>query len=1328
MKKRMIALLTAVLMLLSVMPVAAFAENGELTFEGNLLKVTTVDDFNAGTLTGLEIDAAAGNGAIVLSEGETQGTFVSAVYNVTAFTKMVASWSASIYDGTSVEIWAQARQDGQWTGWMSWGPYSPYISRGSGSNKSCPTASLDTDIFAMDSGTADALQLMAVVKRSSADVESPQLRQISMTLAGGDVSPVYAEDRIETLPNSVLNEAPAYAQGIRHPSIGGSICSPTTMSVMLNSRDASLDLFPEEIALNVKDEGEGIFGNWSFTASGAGLYGYECYAQYANLDILLQELAHGRTVGCSVSYSPDPSSSYPYLEGSYGGTGGHLITIIGYEYESGIQDEEHLYLYSSDSYSKDDATSYHRYKWTQFTNAWSGRLAYIVPALQAEEGAAITGVTRVLADLQVSDSDRTLFTFVDEDGNALDMARFVSGGGLLGYTVEGFAYDELQATDASVLYDNRIQVTANNIFYYNISCTDDGQVKLNTNTVLENLGIAYGEERDITVYAFSDRGYLYIATLEDATIQADEVVVLPETACTGASVESRVYTGENRVESSLTVNDLEGDKIAVGLLIPENAVLPEDADIYTSAEGAQYLSASIPADKAACTLYVDWFNNGVDRRYDFDLAGVTLVSEIVEIEGNVVSVDLENGRASGKLELRNDGSLALAKGETYGEYYSPVYDSFDWEYAMACLNAYLPGTSSVDMQIRAYTEKGQAWSDWYSFGKQGVGSSSTSISMKDDYVNMGTDVFSIRGSSSVANAQRFQVRFVLRGDGKAQPAVYHGEITYKKSSYDPSEAAYIGETAVADLPAAAGKDLHAYSAYAYNWGSNRFDNMELMMLNTQGADLLFEEVALVSYDQDSGWGNWTMTNYKPGAFGYRAYSQYGANATLIQQAIADGNIVGVYVHGGRLPSTNSSSSSQTVVYAYYTAEDGTVMFKVCCPRGDTSELNRSDVFGEVSAADLNYAIQGFSTASARGIMYVVGEKEYASSWTRVTAKAVAAEDHDSFQLTVKGDALNLPATLLDDETDFGNGAIITYTLDSETDPEAKLAAGEFYYDITINADGTLAIPEDLKAALLNNDSAQVYVVRNDGITYTAALTHTHLWDEGVTTKQPTVEIRGEITYTCSVCGGTDIEYIPCLLPVPVGPAPSTPATPVEPEQPVQPEEPTPAEPALPFTDVGDAWYTESVAFVYENGIMTGVSADSFAPTATTTRGMIVTMLARMEGVDTSASQPWYEAGRQWSVENGISDGTDMPGVITREQLVTMLYRYAQQKGYDVSVGADLTSFADAEAVSAWAQDAMQWAVSVGLIQGNNGQLNPTGSASRAETAAILARFVGTFAE
>lgn len=194
---------------------------------------------------------------------------------------------------------------------------------------------------------------------------------------------------------------------------------------------------------------------------------------------------------------------------------------------------------------------------------------------------------------------------------------------------------------------------------------------------------------------------------------------------------------------------------------------------------------------------------------------------------------------------------------------------------------------------------------------------------------------------------------------------------------------------------------------------------------------------------------------------------------------------------------------------------------------------------------------------------------------------------------------------------------------------------------------------------------------------------------------------------------------------PVGPAPDEPVTPAEP---VTPDEPvTPAEDEWPFIDVGDSWYREYVRFVYENGIMTGVTANTFEPDTATTRGMIVTMLARMEGVDTSGS-PWYAAGQAWAMENGISDGTDMPGVITREQLVTMLYRYAQLKGYDVSARAELQDFADAESVSVWAQDAMQWAVAVGLIQGNNGQLNPAGSASRAETATIITRFMQYFAE
>lgn len=138
--------------------------------------------------------------------------------------------------------------------------------------------------------------------------------------------------------------------------------------------------------------------------------------------------------------------------------------------------------------------------------------------------------------------------------------------------------------------------------------------------------------------------------------------------------------------------------------------------------------------------------------------------------------------------------------------------------------------------------------------------------------------------------------------------------------------------------------------------------------------------------------------------------------------------------------------------------------------------------------------------------------------------------------------------------------------------------------------------------------------------------------------------------------------------------------------------------------------------------MNGVGNGKFAPHADTTRGMIVTMLARMEGVDTSSGKIWYEAGQKWAMENGISDGTNMAGRITREQLATILYRYAKLKGYDVSKTASLDGFSDAGAVSSYAVDAMRWAVAADLVKGAGGKLDPQGTATRAQVATILMRF------
>ena len=188
--------------------------------------------------------------------------------------------------------------------------------------------------------------------------------------------------------------------------------------------------------------------------------------------------------------------------------------------------------------------------------------------------------------------------------------------------------------------------------------------------------------------------------------------------------------------------------------------------------------------------------------------------------------------------------------------------------------------------------------------------------------------------------------------------------------------------------------------------------------------------------------------------------------------------------------------------------------------------------------------------------------------------------------------------------------------------------------------------------------------------------------------------------------------------------PLTPSTPAKPSQ-----KPDTSKDNLPFTDVtSGSWYYDGVKYVCDNGLMNGTGANTFNPNADTTRSMIVTILARMEGVNTSGGVTWYTAGRAWAMENGISDGTNMEGKITREQLAAMLYRYAKMKGYDVSASASLSGYTDASGVSGWAKEAMQWAVGSGLIQGSNNALTPQANASRAQIATILMRFAQSIAK
>lgn len=248
-----------------------------------------------------------------------------------------------------------------------------------------------------------------------------------------------------------------------------------------------------------------------------------------------------------------------------------------------------------------------------------------------------------------------------------------------------------------------------------------------------------------------------------------------------------------------------------------------------------------------------------------------------------------------------------------------------------------------------------------------------------------------------------------------------------------------------------------------------------------------------------------------------------------------------------------------------------------------------------------------------------------------------------------------------------------------------------------------------------------YATEGDDVTITVSPDEAYLLDELVVTaggKEVEVKDNGDGTYTFTMPSG-DVK-----IEVTFAEDPNW--------------EPEPEEPAMPFVDVNENdWFYDVVLYAYENGLMTGTSADTFAPNTATTRGMIVSMLARLEGVTSAesagftdvADNDWYATAVNWAasegIVNGFEDDTFRPNdAITREQMAAILYNYADYKGYDVSARADLSDYADAASISSWAEDVLAWANAEGLINGMTATtIDPQGATTRAQTAAMFERFL-----
>lgn len=176
---------------------------------------------------------------------------------------------------------------------------------------------------------------------------------------------------------------------------------------------------------------------------------------------------------------------------------------------------------------------------------------------------------------------------------------------------------------------------------------------------------------------------------------------------------------------------------------------------------------------------------------------------------------------------------------------------------------------------------------------------------------------------------------------------------------------------------------------------------------------------------------------------------------------------------------------------------------------------------------------------------------------------------------------------------------------------------------------------------------------------------------------------------------------------------------------------------LPFVDVPTgSWYHSSIVYVYENGLFQGSSQTLFSPSGEMERGMITTVLHRLAGSPPVGYTPifqdipqgmWYTEGTVWAGETGIVSGLGQ-GIfgpedpVSRQQIATILFHYAQHIQKDTAARADLSDYSDADSVAGWAQDGVSWAVALGILRGSDGQISPDHSATRAEVAAMLQRF------
>ena len=381
----------------------------------NLFFINTYEDFLLGNLENLSIDKNIGTGAIVLSSNNNKyieyGIYTSQVINLKTFKRLLVSWNCETPKGTWIEVQARAfisyyddneNSTYEWSDWLSFGKWGTHIKRSSKSPDS-HLAKISTDEFIIKGNytdTASKIQIRALLHTENTNV-TPSIRQFVISYK--DNTP-----RIKgiEIPSNKIIDVPSYSQYIRDKNIGSVICSPTSITMLLNRRNENLIV--EETAWSCFDYDYEAFGNWLFNVAFASSLGYESFVEYGNLKSLKREIYSGYPVAVSVKYTNDINNlEYPYIENAPITTAGHILVVRGFEKKDGID-----YVVVNDPAGKSNESVTRRYKLSEFENAWhrGSNIMYVIHDKKVE-----INNNRIEASLELKNNKENLYSVLVND-------------------------------------------------------------------------------------------------------------------------------------------------------------------------------------------------------------------------------------------------------------------------------------------------------------------------------------------------------------------------------------------------------------------------------------------------------------------------------------------------------------------------------------------------------------------------------------------------------------------------------------------------------------------------------------------------------------------------------------------------------------------------------------------------------------------------------------------------------------------------------------------------------------------------------------------------